>query len=225
MKMKVILVIVVMAVFAAPAFAQPAEPYRLAFVTLPVYQATETDIGVYNQWMQDEADAAGIGVGSGLGDGDTSWFVIGSTALVDARDNTGTNPSSTGVPIYLTDMTTKVADDNADLWDGTVDNIINTRADGSVTTGHLWVFSGTKRDGTAADNTGSNFGPFGQVGGNIQQGKGFLTDAWICPVDGDWVGDPPETSLPIYAMSEIIPEPATMCLLGLGGLVMLRRRR
>jgi len=214
-----------MAVFAGSAFAQPQEPYRLAFVTLPAYQATSTDINVYNGWLQAEADAAGIGMGSGLGDGDTSWFVIGSTADVDARDNTGTNPlvDGVGVPIYLTDMVTKVADDNLDLWDGDIDHIINTRADGSVTTGHLWAWTGSSslQDGTKADGINNAGGPLGNDG-EVVQGNGGDVTTWQWRM---WTSDPATNELPLYAMSEIIPEPATMSLLVLGGLALFRRRR
>ena len=50
---------------------------------------------------------------------------IASTALVDARDNTSTVPStatggSLGVPIFLlNDM--KLVDSNDDLWNGSLD--------------------------------------------------------------------------------------------------------
>ena len=217
-------VIVAMAVFAALAFAAPAEPYRLAFVTMPVYQANETDIAVYNQWMQEEANAAGIGIGGIYGD--LEWNVIGSTDLVDARDNTGTNPATTGVPIYLTDGVTKVADNNADLWDGTIDSVINTRADGTVTTGHTWVFSGTTLGGVAvtpgADGTNPNTGPLGTSLAEVAQGNGGLLGTWSWRTQ---TNDPKGDPHPLYAMSEVIPEPATMCLLGLGGLALLRRRR
>lgn len=224
---KTVLALAVMslAVFAAAAQAEiigplGGGPYRLAFVGSVHHNAVSPDIADYNAHMQGLADAAGLG--------DVTWNVIGSTEAVAARDNTGTNPAvdGVGVPIYLVDGITKVADDNADLWDGDIDHIIDQTETGGAPA-HLWIFSGTKRDGTPADNTGSNFGPFGQVGGDIQQGKGFLTDEWICPLDGNWVGDPPGTVLPMYAMSEIIPEPSTFTLaaLGLLGLIGFAWRR
>ena len=225
MKKLVVLLIVAMAVIAVQAQAAPIEPYRLAFVTLPAYQAGETDIAVYNGLLQAEADAAGIGNTSTLLPGGVKWFVIGSTAAVDARDNTGTNPSvnGTGVPIYLTDMATQVADDNSDLWDGNIDNIINTLADGTVTTGHLWAWTGSSslQDGTKADGINNSGGPLGTQG-EVVQGNGGDVATWQYR---QWTSDPYTNSLPLYAMSEIIPEPATMSLLALGGLALLRRRR
>ena len=221
MKMKVIVLIVVMAVFAAPAFAQPSGPYRLAFATMPAYQATETDITVYNQWMQEEADAAGIGIGGTYGD--LKWNVIGSTAEVDARDNTGTN-SGAGVPIYLVDGTTLIANDNADLWDGEIAHAIDQLANGGAPA-HLWAWSGTFSDGTAVTPEQSYGGPLGSpVNGEVSQGSGGnTTGGWLYLQF--YLSDDPTKSLPLYAMSEVIPEPATMFLLGLGGLAMLRRRR
>ena len=221
------LAVVAMAVLAVPAQAAPIEPYRLVFITST--NGTGPDgtgpgspegwtIAEFNAHVQGLADAAGIGIGSGVGDGNTDWFCIGSTADVDARDNTGTNPNvSVGVAIYNLVNDSLVAIDNADLWDGTAVNTINYDETGALKS--HWPFTGTGPDGTQAT---ANYGPLGQVGGNVAQGQSGVAGNWI---HRTWTGDPPGTALPLYAMSEIIPEPATMSLLALGGLALLRRRR
>jgi len=222
--MKLMLIAVAMVVFAGSA---QAGYYRLAFITSTNPGATLSTIGEYNAYVQALADAAGIGYDynveemSGL-----EWKVIGSTDLVDARDNTGTNPlvDGVGVPIYLVDGITKVADDNADLWDHSVDHIINQDEYGN-TKSH-WPFTGTYWDGTnATGQTGTN-GNAGALGTSLPettQGNGGSTTDWVWR---QMTNDPSATHLPLYAMSEIIiPEPATICLLGLGGLALLRRRR
>ena len=214
MKMKVVFVVVTVAVFAGSTLAAPDE-YRLAFITSTNPGATLSTIGEYNALVQSLADAAGIG-------GDVTWNVIGSTSEVDARDNTGTNPDvdGVGVPIYLVDMTTLVASNNADLWDGTIDHIIDQDENGA-TKAH-WPFTGSYWDGTLS--TGKpNTGGMGLDGtGEITQGNGSRTDQWIWR---QWTSDPAATALPLYAMSEVIPEPATICLLGFGGLMLRRRRK
>ena len=63
----------------------------------------------------------------------TTWRAIASTPAVDARDNTGTNPASTGVPIYLLDGSTVIANSNADLWDGNLLNPLNVDHPNTVT--------------------------------------------------------------------------------------------
>ncbi|MFM7793043.1 MAG: hypothetical protein ACKO90_34810, partial [Microcystis panniformis] len=80
-----------------------------------------------------------------------TWKAIDSTATVAARDNTGTNPSSgTGVPIYLIDGN-RVANNNADLWDGSIQTQINrTQTDGTYSNN---VFTGSDTNGSAATNS------------------------------------------------------------------------
>jgi hypothetical protein len=215
MKMKLMLMVVALAVFAVPAQGG----YRLVFITSTNPGAEMSTIEEYNAYVQALADVAGIGYDYNVGDmTGLKWSVIGSTSLVDARDNTGTNPlvDGVGVSILLLDGTV-VADDNADLWDGDVDNTISMDEYGNAK--DHWPFTGTGPDGTQAT---ANYGPLGQVGGNVAQGQSSVTTNWIHRA---WTGDPPETHLPLYAMSEIIPEPATIALLGLGSLALLRRRR
>jgi len=216
MKMKLMLMVVALAVFAVP--AQGVGSYRLAFITSTNPGCTLADIVGYNAYVQGLADTAGIG-------GDVDWFVIGSTDLgpVDARDNTGTNPGvdGVGVPIYLVDGITLVASNNADLWDGTVDHIINQDEYGN-TKSH-WPFTGTYWDGTlCTGKPDAGGGGLDNLAGQVGQGNGGAVDQWIWRA---WTMDPAATELPLYAMSEVIPEPATICLLGLGGLGLLRRRR
>ena len=127
-----------------------------------------------------------------------------------------------GVPIYLCDFTTKVVDDNLDLWDGDVDNVISKDQFGNPSAGHLWAFTGTYKDGTKHSyglyaNAG---GPLGNPG-EVSQGNGGVTTDWVWR---QWTSDPGATLLPLYGLSEIIPEPASMCLLGLGGLLLRRKR-
>jgi hypothetical protein len=219
-KSKTILTVVAvaLAVFAGSAQATIVGPYRLAFITSTDPGATLSTIEEYNALVQGLADAAGIG-------GDIEWFVIGSTDLVDARDNTGTNPAvdGVGVPIYLVDEITLVANNNADLWDHSIQHIINQTENGD-TKSH-WPFTGTYWDGTNATGkvgTNSNAGALGTSLPETTQGNGSSTTDWVWR---QMTNDPSATALPLYAMSEIIPEPATICLLALGGLALLRKKR
>ena len=162
--------IVAMAIFAAPAQAGPVEgqlgilttetlagnnpatsvpwevgdTYRLVFVTSATRDAVPTDITEYNAFVQAAADVSALGLA------DADWKVIGSTATVDARDNTSTNIAinGTGEAIFLLDGSTTVVNDYADLWDGGLDHQIDMDENG---TGELIgrIFAGTNTDGTA----------------------------------------------------------------------------
>jgi hypothetical protein len=95
---------------------QVGDTYRLAFVTTTTGNATSTDIATYNAFVQ--AAAASSTAFPDLGS--ATWKVLGSTATVAARDNTGTNPTTdgAGVAVILMDGSTIFATNNTDLWDG-----------------------------------------------------------------------------------------------------------
>ena len=205
-------IVVAMAVIAAPAMAAlqgelglldmagtnpqtgvqwaEGDTYRFVFVTSGLHDAVSTDISIYNAWVQGLADAA-----DDLGD--ASWFVIGSTADVDARDNTSTNPDvETGCPILLVDGTTIVAKNNADLWDGSVENVILTDENGAAIDSLKWPFTGSNLNGTA---TSSNHGPLGNTGRETSQGNGTSTTEWIWRIN---TGNTTTFETRMYAMSE-----------------------
>lgn len=107
------------AIIISPPDLNPGDNYRLIFITDGSTNATSSDVATYNSFVA--AEAAAI---TALNDLGTTWTAIASTATVDARDNTGTNPSSTGVAIYRLDGT-RIADDNADFWDQEIEANIN----------------------------------------------------------------------------------------------------
>ena len=227
MMKKLILMALVLVVFAGSA---QAGYYRLAFITSTnPGTGDRTTIEEFNAYVQGLADVAGIGYDYAIEEMQgLKWYAIGSTSLVDARDNTGTNPNTDGVgcPIKLLDGTI-VANDNAELWSGTIAHVIDQDEYGNAKT--HWPFTGTYLDGTASDPTIHNThgGPLDTA--SIAQGNGGSTTEWIWR---QWTARPwPDSGngksyLPIYAMSEIIiPEPATIGLLGMGALALIRRKR
>ena len=78
-----------------------------------------------------------------------AFRVVGSTAAVDARDNTYT--TGTGMRIYWLNGN-KAADDYADFYDGTWDEEATARlSDGNVTTTRT-IYTGSLDDGTASEH-------------------------------------------------------------------------
>jgi hypothetical protein len=211
---------------AAPIFTTPTgltagDQYRLAFVTSTTRDATSAVIADYNNFV----NAAAIAVPDLLALG-TTWKVIGSTATVNARDNTSTDPSSdgTGVAIYLLDGTTKIADNNTDLWDGSIDDFLNFSETG--TTGAANIFTGTTLAGSAA-GFGQALGGTSPLG--IWTGRTTATNlAWV------YHSKSPKTDhRHFYALSGIltvpstgVPAPGALLLFGvaLAGLALARRR-
>mgnify|MGYP003672668138 CR=1 FL=1 len=213
-----------------PTGLNPGDQYRIAFLTTTTRNASSSDIAVYNAFVTAEANSV-----AELSALNTTWTAIASTATVDARDNTDTNPASAGVGIYLLNDT-KLADNNADLWDGTIRTALGVQSDGFGIVGTT-VWTGTASDGTVGVQNGSIQGLGFEFTGDRRLGNsGFEDQRWI-------MGPPSPFSTFItfnahfYAISGIltvgdgetvgVPEPAPLSAMALGLLsfaVIWRRR-
>jgi len=226
-----------------PLGLNPGDTYRLAFITSGYQRAEENDIAFYNQFVTDiangEASLASLG---------TTWMAIGSTATVDARDNTNTNPGTepNAIPIYLLDGATLVSSDHRDIWINGIGNPINIDETGNQipesgefsVDDHAWT--GTAADGTAANN------PLGLHGGVLDpftyepsrgdsfETQGFGDPTWLFSTKLDNV--PVDTDLRFYALSDILtvasgtvtvsaPPALWVFSLALAGMAVFRRRR
>lgn len=182
----------------------PYQEYRLAFVTTDTTTAQSDNIADYNAFVTALALAQ-----PELAVLNTAWWAIASTPTIDARTNTSTNPMlDTGVPIYQMDGVSRVANDNFDLWDGTIGDF-PTHPTGLIVdeTGSekkFWsVHTGTRFDGQAAPfaNTLGN----GSGGHAVGKNNNFLgPDEWIhCCTDPDAAA----RLLPMYGMSGVLTVP------------------
>ena len=103
-----------------PAGLEVGDSFRLLFLSSTKRDGSSTNIGDYNNTVRSRA-----GFGHAAIQEHASQFnAVGCTAAVDARDNTGT--TGTGVPIYWLNGN-KVADDNADFYDGNWDDEANDK--------------------------------------------------------------------------------------------------
>lgn len=126
------------------------------------------------------------------------------------------------------DGSTIFANNNADIWDGIAPNRLNRTQNNILRQGNfpntpIWgswtaVWTGTNNDGTANSN------PLGNVT-NVRHGlMAAEQQFWVTRSSNNGS----LYSLPLYAMSEeltVIPEPASLILLGAGSLMLLARRR
>ena len=126
------------------------DKFRLLFLSSTSRNASSSNIADYNTFIQDRATAGHPDIATYS----AGFRVVGCTAAVDARDNTGTNKNTdgAGVPIYWVDGS-RVADDNADFYDGAwaeeADDRNELGTDGpdtSVLAGFPWT--GCKHNGT-----------------------------------------------------------------------------
>ena len=181
------------------------DKFRLLFLSSTKTDATSTSIGGYNRFIHERAEAGH----ADLDDYIKGFRVVGCTAVVDARDNTGT--TGAGVPIYWVNGN-KVADDNADFYDGSWDDEANDKnesgADGPDTSvaanypvtgcshaGREWYFEGTSNALGAT---------------NVRVGQPNASGANNGPLRGDGTVSNTATR-PMYGLSqvfEVAPAPA-----------------
>ena len=151
-----------------------------------------------------------------------TWKAIASTAVVDARDNTDTNPLSATYPIFLLNGT-KLVDAGYDLWDGSIATPFNITQHGTIVPPDpggvaAGVWTGTLFDGTRA--TGPGLGTLGDPSA-VAGVAVHTTGAWVHSIP--WATD---NLRRLYAMSTFltVPEPTT-CTLALLGLFLMSKRR
>ena len=135
----------------------PGDRFRLIFLSSETRNAVPTSIDTYNTWVQDLA-ANGH---ADIQDHSSTFRVVGSTAAVDARDNTGTTYTSSdkGLPIYWLNGD-KAADQYEDFYDETWDEEASMRDEsGTTVTAPTYVWTGSDDDGTTTNwHLGSNLG-------------------------------------------------------------------
>jgi hypothetical protein len=207
------------------------DTFRMVFVTSTATNATSTNINTYNTFVTNIAKDLAGNTGSIVAQYvDWSWSVIGSTATVNAIDNTLTTwtDAAPGHPIFLVGGgSSKVADSYKDLWDGSILRTISLNEKGvAAGSGSNWRWSGTASNGSSLPSDGGQ-GPLGKVSSSWQTGPGAATSS----TNTNWIqreGDLATSSYRLLAMSgaiTVVPEPATLSMLALGGLAILRRRR
>ncbi|MFN7338951.1 MAG: PEP-CTERM sorting domain-containing protein [bacterium] len=209
------------ALVVVPTGLNPGDQYRLVFVTSGTRNATSSNINDYNTFVTNQVTGSALATQlttAGFNLGTITWKAIGSTSATSAKVNTGTDGSQPDVPIYLIDGN-KVANNNADLWDGSIQTFINrTQID---TSGTDSVWTGTNVGGSAQSPLGnSGFPPMVTIGSPVQ------TDAsWI-----NMIGLSSSNSYTLYGMSSVltvptpavsVPEPSSLLgFITLGGLML-----
>ena len=211
------------ALVVVPPGLAPGAQYRLVFMTDGTRDATSTDINDYNTFVTNQVTGSALAnalSGAGL---TTTWKAIGSTSATSAKVNTGTDGTQPDVPIYLINGN-KVANNNADLWDGSLQHPINLQPNDVISSNLVWTGSVYLGTGFPQNQLGGGF--FGSVAAG--QADSVVFSGWIAQTT-----DVSSTAKSLYAMSSVltvpgnqpapvpVPEPASLLgFITLGGLML-----
>ncbi len=188
----------------------------MVFATNGTTQATSSDISDYNSFVTQQALQSPT-----LSALNTNWHAIGRTSSINERTNTTTDPGqSVGVPIYRADGQL-VANDNADLWDSTLNASISFDQHGSSITSNPFAWTGFNLDGFP--NTRFLGGNEGVAFGEITRTNKFWAQATIS-------SNPSLNNFRLYAMSDVltftaVPEPGSLLPAVILAATWIRRRR
>ena len=178
-----------------------ADRFRLMFITYAGFDSSETDISKYNEYVQSQAKATNAH--TDIKPYHSTFRVLGSTADMDARDNTSTTSSDPSSVIYWLNGT-KVADNYADLYDDLWDDEAHPRNRHGNTVSPGVVWTGSMIDGTE--------------GGTQTQGSGALGRPFVVAGQLNGTGGPLDygtalhnssSAWPYYALSNIFVAPNT----------------
>ena len=184
-----------------PSGFDTGDKFRLLFLSSEKTDATSTDIEDYNTFIKNRA-AAGHADIQDYGKG---FRAVGCTAVVDARDNTGTNTATdgAGVPIYWVNGN-KVADDYADFYDGSWDDEANDKNESGAVGPDTSVeanrpFTGCDHDGTELRISGTS-NALGAT--DVRIGRPNHSGANIGPLRGGSAVSNTATR-PMYGLSQV----------------------
>ena len=211
------------ALVVVPPGLNPGDQYRLVFVTAGTRNATSSDINDYNTFVTNQVTGSALATQlttAGFNPNTITWKAIGSTSATSAKVNTGTDGTQPDVPIYLIDGN-RVANNNADLWDGSIQTNINrTQID---TSKNASVWTGTQAGGSTGSPLGNAIGfpPTANMGATIYTDSRWINEITILSVS---------QSLSLYGMSSVltvpsaavsVPEPSSLLgFITLGGLML-----
>ncbi|MDP1561129.1 MAG: PKD domain-containing protein [Pirellulaceae bacterium] len=152
-----------------PAGLVNGQKFRFVFVTSGKGDASSTNMATYDTFVRNAATAAGLNTYQG---NNVNWYCLGYSSSVSVHTRVAANAPES---IYRLDGA-KIADNGADLWDGSIANPISTSELGDTLDVHVWT--GFQSNGTSPTN-GSRIWRLGSGSGNgtVLAGNSSATDS------------------------------------------------
>ena len=182
-----------------PSSVSAGGTFRLLFVGSVDRNAQSSNIADYNRFVQSLAAAGHSSIRPFKG----GFRAVGSTAAVDARDNTCT--TGTGVPIHWLNGN-QVADNYADFYDNSWDDQANPKTESGNAIGPRNVWTGSNSDGT---NGGQPLGNTPGGGRLIRRGTIGQSGGGGSPLSAaSALASSSGSALAFYGLSQVFKVPA-----------------
>lgn len=203
----------------------PGQQYQFVFVTSGTTTATASAQSTYNTFVQNAADAAGIGSTLSL-----TWKAFVSTGTQASPNTAASNaPVSATTPVFLVNGTQVANGSTVPFYSISVDHLaaMNISELGTTVNRNVWTGSNANGSESGTGLLGQPADANGPVIGISSGTKATSGDPAGWARTGNNGNGQFSSAYSLYAISSVLvaPEPSSLALIGVAGIALVCRRK